>query len=62
MYNKVISVTTSISATELPTEGPGEKTFPTLEAALGEGYTVKEVVSHQNGTIVNHLFVLEKAS
>lgn len=62
MYNKVISVTASISAHELPSEGSAETTFPMVEAALGEGYSVKEVISHQNGAIVNHLFILETPS
>jgi hypothetical protein len=61
MYSKVISVLTSISSHDLPKIGAGETTYPKVEAALGEGYTVKEVVSHQHGAVLHFLFVLEKA-
>ena len=60
MHNKIISVTISILSSELPSGGTQERTFPQVEAALSEGYTVKEVIGHQNEQVANYLFVLEK--
>ena len=60
MYNKVISVMRTLTPGGYAPENL-EETFPKVEEALSEGYTVKEVISHQHGHIVSYVFVLEIA-